>query len=239
MPTPSIPGTINVTTLTGSERVSIGINSPQSATTTTALIAGLAASSSTTATITSITTVGAGTVTAAGIVGRTVLRSGPTGAYTDTTDTAANIIAALPSGTPTGAAFTFVYINSTAQVCTFSSGTGVTVKNIAGTTASVTVAPKSIVHFLVTVTSSSAVTMQQTLMSFYTTTIGTFTCNGATPVTVTDAAVSANSAIVVTLKTVGGTVGAIPAIKTITAGTGFTIAGTASDTSVYNYLILG
>lgn len=68
---------------------------------------------------------------------------------------------------------------------------------------------------------------------------GTFVCNGVTPVTVTDSFVTANSAIVITLKTVGGTVGAIPAIQTITAGTGFTIAGTASDTSTYNYLIIG
>lgn len=68
---------------------------------------------------------------------------------------------------------------------------------------------------------------------------GTFVCNGATPVTVTDPFVTANSAIIITLKTVGGTVGAIPAIQTITVGTGFTIAGTASDTSTYNYLIEG
>ncbi len=67
---------------------------------------------------------------------------------------------------------------------------------------------------------------------------GTFTCNGATPVTVTAASVTANSIIIPTLKTVGGTVGAIPAVKTITVGVGFTIAGTASDTSVYNYAII-
>lgn len=68
---------------------------------------------------------------------------------------------------------------------------------------------------------------------------GTFTCNGTSAVTVTNKKVTSNSVIVVTLKTVGGTVGAVPAVKTITAGTGFTIAGTASDTSVYNYLIIG
>lgn len=68
---------------------------------------------------------------------------------------------------------------------------------------------------------------------------GTFTANGASSVTVTDANVTANSAIIITLKTVGGTVGAIPAIKTITPSTGFTVAGTASDTSTYNYNILG
>lgn len=71
-----------------------------------------------------------------------------------------------------------------------------------------------------------------------TTTKGTFICNGVTPVTVTDANVTANSTIIVTLKTVGGTVGAVPAVKTITPTTGFTIAGTASDTSTYNYAII-
>jgi hypothetical protein len=68
---------------------------------------------------------------------------------------------------------------------------------------------------------------------------GTLTLNGATPVTVANAFVTANSVILFTLKTVGGTVGACPAIQTITPGTGFTIAGTAGDTSVYNYIILG
>lgn len=69
---------------------------------------------------------------------------------------------------------------------------------------------------------------------------GVFTCNGATPVTVADTRVSANSAIVITLKTVGGTVSpSVPYIATITVGTGFTVTGTASDTSTYNYLIVG
>lgn len=67
---------------------------------------------------------------------------------------------------------------------------------------------------------------------------GTFTANGASAVTVANTAVTANSVIIITLKTVGGTVGAYPAIKTITAGTGFTVAATASDTSVYNYRII-
>jgi hypothetical protein len=68
---------------------------------------------------------------------------------------------------------------------------------------------------------------------------GTVTLNGTTPVTVANTNITANSVIVVTLKTVGGTVGAAPVVDTITAGTGFTIKGTASDTSVYNYRVLG
>ncbi len=68
--------------------------------------------------------------------------------------------------------------------------------------------------------------------------VGTFTCNGTTPVVVVAPEVKANSVIIPTVKTPAGTVGAVPAVKTVTVGTGFTIAGTASDTSVYNYLVL-
>lgn len=68
---------------------------------------------------------------------------------------------------------------------------------------------------------------------------GTFVANGATPVVVADARVTANSVINFSLKTPGGTVGAYPAIQTITPGTGFTVAATALDTSTYNYQING
>ena len=67
---------------------------------------------------------------------------------------------------------------------------------------------------------------------------GTFVANGATPVTVAATSVTANSLIIFTLKTPGGTVGAYPAIQTITPGTGFTVAATALDTSTYNYGII-
>ncbi len=68
---------------------------------------------------------------------------------------------------------------------------------------------------------------------------GTVTLNGATPVTVADANVTASSVIVFGLTTVGGTVGVFPHIATITPGTGFTILGTASDSSVYSYIRFG
>lgn len=67
---------------------------------------------------------------------------------------------------------------------------------------------------------------------------GTFTCNGATAVTVSVPELAATHNILITLVTVGGTVGALPAIKTRTNGTGFTIAGTASDTSIYSYKLI-
>jgi hypothetical protein len=50
--------------------------------------------------------------------------------------------------------------------------------------------------------------------------------------------VDAGSAIIITLKTVGGTV-AQPFIATITAATGFTVTCGGSDTSTYNYAIIG
>jgi len=66
---------------------------------------------------------------------------------------------------------------------------------------------------------------------------GTFTCATAAA-TVANTNVTANSEVLMTLKTVGGTVAA-PFVATITAGTGFTVTCGGSDTSVYNYIILG
>jgi hypothetical protein len=68
--------------------------------------------------------------------------------------------------------------------------------------------------------------------------VGTFVCNGTSAVTVNNTSVAITDAIIISLNTVGGTVGAVPSIKTITAGVGFTVSGTASDTSTYNYTII-
>lgn len=65
-----------------------------------------------------------------------------------------------------------------------------------------------------------------------------FTCNGTTNVIVNAPEVNANSTFVFGLRTVGGTVGAIPRVTTVTPGTSFTVAGTAGDTSVYNVVVL-
>lgn len=68
---------------------------------------------------------------------------------------------------------------------------------------------------------------------------GTFIANGATPVTVVEPNVNATTSIIITLKTVGGTVSpSVPYIATITPGTGFTVTGTALDTSTYNYKLI-
>ncbi len=67
---------------------------------------------------------------------------------------------------------------------------------------------------------------------------GTFVCNGATPVSVSNTSIAITDTIIASLNTVGGTVGAVPAVVTITAGVGFDIKGTASDTSTYNYVVI-
>ena len=67
---------------------------------------------------------------------------------------------------------------------------------------------------------------------------GTFTCTGGGTITVANANLDAGSTIWMTLKTAGGTVAA-PFVATVTPGTGFTATCGASDTSVYNYVILG
>lgn len=67
---------------------------------------------------------------------------------------------------------------------------------------------------------------------------GTVTCTSSTPVTVANSSFTANSVVIFSLKTVGGTVGSIPRLVTATPSTGFDINCTASDTSVYNYAIL-
>lgn len=69
--------------------------------------------------------------------------------------------------------------------------------------------------------------------------IVTGVANGVTAVTVAFPGVTANSIIIPSLNTVGGTVGALPAVQTITPGTGFTFKATASDTSTYAFLVIG
>lgn len=68
--------------------------------------------------------------------------------------------------------------------------------------------------------------------------VGTFVANGTTPVTVSNTSVAITDAIIISLNTVGGTVGVQPHVATITAATGFTVVCTASDTSTYNYAII-
>ena len=185
---------------------------------------------------TALTTVGAGTITAAGIASGVTIRTGSTSAFTDTTDTAAAIIAAA-SGSVIGVSWMWTYVNNTVAVGTLAAGSGVTL------TGAVPVPPNSKASFLVTYTSAGVVTITMVDAGYFPHS-GTFTAltGGGTgnAVTVANTAVTATSQINITLKTVGGTVSPNgPWINTITPGTGFTVVNTVNDTSVYNYSILG
>lgn len=68
---------------------------------------------------------------------------------------------------------------------------------------------------------------------------GTFTANSGTAVTVAAPAITANSVVEFGLKTAGGTIAGAPFMVTVTPGTGFTVNAGASDTSTYNYAIIG
>jgi len=67
---------------------------------------------------------------------------------------------------------------------------------------------------------------------------GTFVLTGVTPVSVANSSIAITDVIMFSLNTVGGTVGAHPQIQTITAGVGFTVSGSALDTSTMNYAII-
>lgn len=181
-----------------------------------------------------LTTVGAGTITAAGFNSGYTARSGSTTAFTDTTDTAAAIIAAVPAiVNKIGASFVYTYVNNTVAPATLTGGMGVTVSGV-------TIIPaNSWAQYIITYTATATLTMVGVNQGYFPS-FGTYVNNGVTPVTVANTAVTAGSIISFTLKTVGGTVSAgAPNVKTITPGTGFTVAGVASDTSTYNYEIRG
>lgn len=78
--------------------------------------------------IATLTTDGAGTILASAFTASILNRSGPSAGYTDTTDTADNIIAALSNGIGLnpGTTFRWIYRNTVAQAMTLAAGTGVT-----------------------------------------------------------------------------------------------------------------
>lgn len=100
---------------------------------------------------TAITTVGAGTLTAASLTGGVITRSGPTAAFTDTSATGALIDASLPNNNPTS--WLVQYKNTTAFGATIAGGTGVTVS---GRTL---VPANSVGDFLITKSTTATYTM--------------------------------------------------------------------------------
>lgn len=67
---------------------------------------------------------------------------------------------------------------------------------------------------------------------------GTFVANGATPVVVNNSNVAITDSIIISLNTIGGTVGVQPHVSAITGATSFAVTCTAVDTSTYNYAII-
>jgi hypothetical protein len=226
-------GVQTLSPLTGAEYVEVDNGGSVKVRATSQAIANLGLAASFRA-VTALPTVGNGTVTAAGMVNGITSRTGSQSntAFTDTTATGAQLDAAL-TNPRVGQSFDWAYQNTTNANATISGGTGVTVSGITVALSGTTT------RYLVTRTGVATYTVVGYEATSAAGSSGTYVCNGATPVTVTDSRVTANSSITSTLKTVGGTVGATPAVKTITPGTGFTVAGTASDTSTYNYLIEG
>lgn len=89
--------------------------------------------------VAALTTVGAGTWTAAQIAGGIIRRTGPVGGYTDTTDTSENIrqaLEGLSGGACLGMSFLFIFLNDVAQAHTFAAGVGVTNTGTVSTAAS-------------------------------------------------------------------------------------------------------
>lgn len=147
--TPAVPGAINVAPpLTGKEIVAIATGGPQSAQTTTAAIAGLAVSLESDMQ-TLVTAVVGTTLPAAAIAGGLITRTGPTAAYTDTTDTAANIAAnILPPAYPVSADVDIQ--NATPFTQTIAGGTGITISG------GVTIPPNSVGEYLLVLSSAAA-----------------------------------------------------------------------------------
>lgn len=107
---------------------------------------------------TALTTVGAGTITAAGIAGGVTNRTGSVAAFTDTTDTAANIIAARPNAN-IGESWEYTYYNNTLGDATLTGGTGVNAAGAAG------IVPQTMwARYLVTYTAAATITMVQIAM---------------------------------------------------------------------------
>lgn len=148
-----------MTALTGTETLYVlgqnptGVPAASEFQTTTSAIAALAAATVLPPIInTAITTVGNGTLTAAGIVGALITRSGPVAAFSDATDTAVAIVAALAAYVANESAILRIK-NTTAFAQTITAGAGVTL------TGNVIIPANSVGEYLVTITSPTAVTI--------------------------------------------------------------------------------
>lgn len=180
-----------------------------------------------------VTTVGAGTIPAAAINTGYLARSGPTAAFTDTLDTAVNLLAGVAAiANILGSSQEFTYVNNSAWVATISPPTNV---SVVGQTV---VPANSWVKYVIQQTTAGVFVLTAVGAGYFPAVGVTPAANGVTPVTVANAAVTANSKILLTVNTPAGTVHA-PFVATKTPGTGFTFESLAGDTSTYDYEIRG
>lgn len=167
-----------------------------------------------------LATVGAGTILAPMLVSSLFNRTGPTGAYVDTTDTASNIInyiASFGSGDQTGDTWRFRFVNTVAFACTFTGGTGVTIVNP-------TVNASSVKDFLVQVTSAAPQT-----------TVGNASQTNASAV-ITGMTLAQTNAISIGQLVTGTSIPANAYVIGIQSGVGVTISANATATIAPNAL---
>jgi hypothetical protein len=146
--------TSGTSTLTGNISGNAGGNAATATTATTATnVSGggtVLASVYPTTPVATVSTVGAATLSAANLKSGIIVRSGTqTAAWTDTTDTAANIIAGV-SGAVTNTAFKFTILNTTTYLETIAAGSSVTL-----TPSTIMVAPSSALNCIAIMTNVS------------------------------------------------------------------------------------
>lgn len=143
--------------LTGLETIQVlgqnpsGVPAASTFQTTTGAIAALASTESAPFIVTTISTVGNGTLTAAGLVGGEIVRQGPVADFSDATDTAVAIVAALP-GAVVGSSFSILIKNATQYTQTITAGAGVTLPSTVITPAF------SVNNYVASITSATAIT---------------------------------------------------------------------------------
>lgn len=223
--------------------------------TTTGAIAALAATEGAPFVVTNITTVGNGTLTAAGLVGGEIVRTGPVAAFSDATAAASAIIAALP-GAIVSSSFNVLIKNATAFTQTLTAGANVTlpltviipafsIANYVGTVATATTV--SFVHIDTVSISVGANTTAPSVTAINTVGAGLITAasfvggliqrtgsQSGTPFSdITDTATAIVAACANLVNKVGTGMlveisNSTNAIQTITGGAGVTISGVAS-----------
>lgn len=130
--TARVPGAVNLdaSELTSDMIVPLAMTSPRNGQTTLGDMAQFFELSNDVQN-TAITTVGDGTLTAAALIGGLITRTGPTAAYTDTTATGAEILAAWGADTPVGATRLVTIKNMVAFTETLAAGaSGVTLAGL-------------------------------------------------------------------------------------------------------------